>query len=91
MVGICRDNNHLFICSEPLFSPEPNKMEPGNGYHQTPANKVACFPLQFGHELKIHSIDSDQKGEGHEKGRVDGKETHYFIAPLAGNRQIKVD
>lgn len=68
--------------SEPLFPAEIPEHEQGGDNENDPNSGVSPWVVEFGHEIKVHSVDPGEEGEREENGGDSGEDFHHFVHPL---------
>ena len=68
-----------FRTSQPTFSPEEIQECECRGEHDPDRHRIAPFPMQFRHVIKIHAVQTGDKTERHEDGGNDRQCSHDFV------------
>ena len=77
--------------SQPLLLPEVHHHTCRDENAHRPHCGITVRRAEFGHEVEIHTIDTDEERERHEDGRDDREDFHHFVHAVTGKGKILID
>lgn len=75
---------------KPFFLFEIIKHGKKKNDHNAPQNKIGIFVVQFRDIIKVHSINTRNKGKWNKYGSYNGKYLHNLIHFIAQGRHVHI-